>query len=88
MTVRFLEKWVGTDGIPSGWEVNMIHNLELSLQKFDDDVLDYWNEISRNGGEGSLEKVLVFLKHKNITRNLAEHWEFLNQMSDEAEEDE
>ena len=85
MTVRFLDKWVSKDGIPCGWEMNMSHNLELSLQKVDEDVLDYWNEVSMNGSKESLENVLVFLKHKNITRNLFEIWEELNQSSDDEE---
>jgi hypothetical protein len=83
MTIRFLEKWVSKDGIPCGWEMNMIHNLELSLQKFDEDVLDYWNEVSTNGGKDSLKNISVFLKNNNITRNLSEMWEELNRPTDD-----
>ena len=86
MTVRFLQKFTAPNGIPVGWGNNMLHNLRLSLQRYDDAVLDYWNEVSMNGEEGALQDVLVFLKHHNLTRNLAEEWEQLNNTPDEEEE--
>ena len=68
MGVRCLQKFSCHKGIPVGWESNMMHNLRLSLQQYDNAVLDYWNEVSMNGEEGALEEVLVFLKHHDKSR--------------------